>query len=270
MNSLLSPRASTSAPRGAKLSASLPSRRYRPFARALLLAISASTAVAAFQAQAASPVATSWDVASEFTTTAPSPVWSYGSKLGSTFTAFSGPATTANCLTGWISGLPSIAQNVGPTTCNQPSPPYTPVIVAPHSLVLHPGKSGEAATIRFKAAYAALYRISGQFYGIDANSSGSFLGTHTAVSIVANYSPGSSIAVWSGAIALTPPSTAPSVASFTSVTVMLAAGQTLDFSVKAGPGNNYFFGSTGLNAVIERAGNWCGPTNPSDPTSTTC
>lgn len=233
----------------------------RLLTKALLLAVAAAAAVTGLHAHAASPAPTSWDLSSEFTSTTSSPVWSYGSKVGSTFNAFtSWSATSIPCLTGWTTGLPVIGQNTSPTNCTTGT-----VTLAPRAMLLHPGASGDAAIVRFKAPYSAQYRVSGQFYGIDANGGG----THTNVSIVANYAPNITPTVYSGAIALTSPST-PSVASFTSVLVMLQAGQTLDFTVKAGPGNNFWFGSTGLNAVIERAAPWCGPTNPADPATSTC
>jgi hypothetical protein len=48
--------------------------------------------------------------------------------------------------------------------------------------------------------------------------------------------------------------------AFTSKLVMLSATDQLHFDVAAGPGNNYFYGSTGLHAVIERIGDYCPPT----------
>ncbi len=239
-------------------------RSVRHVGKALMLAVATAGAFTCLCAQAASPPASSWDLSSEFISTAASPIWSYGSKLGNTFTAFSGPATSSPCVTGWTlpAGLPFVGQNPSPISCTAGSPSVT---LAPRAMLLHPGYVGEAAVVRFKAPYAAQYRVSGQFYGIDANGTG----TQTSVSIVANYAPNISSTLYTGSVAVSSPSTS-SYASFTSKLVMLQAGQTLDFTVKAGPGNNYFYGSTGLNAVIERAGIWCGPTNPADPSTSTC
>jgi hypothetical protein len=239
-------------------------RSARHVGKVLTLAVATAMTFTCLCAQAASPPASSWDLSSEFISSASSPIWSYGSKLGSTFTPFGGPATSSTCTTGWAlpAGLPYVGQNPSSSSCTTGSPFVT---LAPRAMLLHPGYSGEAAVVRFKAPYAAQYRVSGQFYGIDGNGTG----TQTSVGIVANYAPSISSTLYSGSIAVSSPST-PSYASFSSKLVMLQAGQTLDFTVRAGPGNNYFFGSTGLNAVIERAGVWCGPTNPADPSTSTC
>lgn len=232
--------------------------------KALMLTLATAAAFGSFCAQAASPPATSWDLSSEFALTTTSPIWSYGSKLGNTFTPFGGPVISSICATGRAlpAGLPFVGQNPSSSSCTAGSPSVT---LAPRAMLLHPGYLGEAAVVRFKAPYAAQYRVSGQFYGIDANGSG----TQTSVKIVANYATNISSTVYSGNISVSS-SSAPSYASFSSKLVMLQAGQTLDFMVNAGPNNNYFFGSTGLSAVIEYAGEWCGPTNPADPSTSTC
>jgi hypothetical protein len=223
-----------------------------------LLALAGALALGTLSAQASSPTPTSWEVAGEFNdVTAAGPVWSYGSKYNGAFTAFSMLPTSTLCLTGFMSSLPAVFHNPAMTSCTDNGLTY-----APRALVLHPGVNGEAGTVRFKAPYAALYRISGQFYGVDGNG----YGTHTAVSIVATNVINQSWSLYAGSIAL------PNVvqASFTSKPVMLRANETIDFLVNAGPNNDYFYGSTGLHAVIERAGPWCGPTNPNQPWTTTC
>lgn len=221
-------------------------------------AIAVTMAIAAVSASAlaASPPATSWEVAGEFNEiNSVGPVWSYGSKVGATFMPF-GPPSSTTCMSGYLSSLPAVMHNPAMTTC------YASITLGPRALVMHPGFSGEAAAVRFTAPDAALYRLSGQFYGMDQGG----LQTHTSVSIVATNVIGNAWTVYAGAVAL-PAQGAP---SFTSKYVMLRAGETIDFLVAAGPGNNYMNGSTGLNAVIERAGAWCGPTDPHLPTTTTC
>ena len=219
--------------------------------------LAAVLALGALTAHAQSPAPTSWEVAGEFNEiTSVGPVWSYGAKVGPTFTAFTAPPMSAACLSGYMSSLPAVFHNPAESSCTNS------LTYAPRALVLHPGVNGEAATVRFRAPVAALYRVSGQFYGVDGNG----FGTHTAVSIVATNVINSAWTVYAGSIAL--PNAVQ--AGFTSKSVMLRAGEKIDFLVSAGPNNNYFYGSTGLHAVIEIAGPWCGPTNPNLPWTTTC
>lgn len=227
-----------------------------------MVGLCAALLAGAGQTRAASPPASSWDVSGEFNDVSPTgPVWSYGQlPLGGSFTPFTGPATSSQCLLGYqppASAL--VAHNPQVTLCVRPTTPGN-ITFAPRALLLHPGPSGQAAVVRFTAPVSAQYRVSGQFYAMDGN----YTGTQTGVSIVANYSPTVSSNIFTGNLSY------PAVvqSSFTTRTVMLQANQTLDFRVKAAP--NYNYASTGLHAVIEKTGPWCGLTDPSDPRSSTC
>lgn len=231
--------------------------------KALITALSVVATFTGPLAQAVTPVATSWELANGFNDTTHGPVWSSGYKLtNNTFYPFASiPPASATCLSGWVTGLPIVAHNPALSSCTTGN-----LSLAPRAMLLHPGSAGESAVVRFKAPYSAQYHVSGQFYGIDANGSG----THTKVGIVATLSALTYYSPYSNTITLNPPSAAPSTASFTSFYVMLKAGQFLDFTVKAGAGNYYAYGSTGLNAVIERSGDWCGFVDPDNPATSTC
>lgn len=234
---------------------------HHPVARVAGILASAAlcgmAAVAPMPALASSPPPTSWEVAGEFDDLASvGPVWSYGVNTGPAFVPFQQPPVSGGCLTGFMSSFPAVMHNAAMTTCT------SGITVAPRALVLHPGPNGEAAVVRFKAPAAAYYRVSGQFYGVDLDG----LGTHTSVSLVATNVVSFSWTVFSGSIAL------PTVgqASFTSKYVMLRAGEALDFAVRTTP-RRFSNATTGLHAVIERAGDWCGITDPNNPDSTsTC
>lgn len=212
-------------------------------------------AAGAFPASALSPAATSWDASGEFNDQQPSgPVWSYGyiPAGGTTFVPFTTPTGVAQCMIGGVGSIPLVAHNPQMTPCT------TSVTLAPRALAMHPGWNGETAVVQFKAPYAAQFRISGQFHGNDSNGQQ----THTSVSVVAN----NSLVLYSGSIALP----AQVQASFTSMLVMLQANQTLQFRVKAAPGYTAQNATTALHALIQKAGPWCGMTNPPDQSSSTC
>jgi hypothetical protein len=233
---------------------------------AILLSI--TSAFLGVAAQAASPVQSSWEVSGEFNDANNNgAIWKYGYKpvvggalaLLGTPTAFPVQPGFQHSVT---QQLPLIVHNVNmaPWTGGPSVPQH--ITMPARGVQMHPGTSGEVAVIRFVAPYAALYQVSGQFYGLDANGSG----THTSVRILANYSSTISSVIYSGSVAIP----IQNAASFTSKLVMLQAGQSLDFEVAAGPSNNYFFGSTGIHAVIQKVGPWCGLTNPANPKSNTC
>lgn len=216
-------------------------------------------------ADAATPNATSWEAAGQFSSTvnAPQSLWQYGWKVGplnplfNHFTFNMAPGTQ-NTVRGWqmtapLHAIPVVMQNqktvpnaaMGSTN-NMPA----------RGLIIHPGANGEAAAVRFKAPQAAQYRVSGQFYAGDATP---LSGTNTLVSLVSTLPSTLAPTVrWSGAVNA---ATAPQ-ASFTSTYVMLGAGDSLDFVVEAGPGNAFGNASTGLHAVIEIAGCYRGAFDP--------
>jgi hypothetical protein len=72
---------------------------------------------------------------------------------------------------GWssASGYPLIGHNTHPiaVTVN-----INPIVLPPSVLVLHPGPNNENAVVRFTAPADGTYRVSGQFYAMDDNATG--------------------------------------------------------------------------------------------------
>ena len=191
-----------------------------------------------------------WDASSEFNDSAnpdaanPCGVWSYGWKkeLTGTFYLVSTPFTDPPSRFGWCnaSGYPLIYHSTRtvPTLMNEPNT-YT---VPPYGLGMHPGLSGEYAALRFTAPANGTYKVSGQFYALDDNDTG----TTTDVWILQNDEKTGS---FSGKVNYYGGSKS---ASFTSKDFQLKKGDTLDFEVGYGANNNYFYDSTGLMALIEK------------------
>jgi hypothetical protein len=142
---------------------------------------------------------------------------------------------------GWSAetGYPLVAHNVHAVTFVGSGLQAT---IPPHALYLHPGASGEYAVLRFTAPTCGVYKVSGQFYALDANGDG----TTTDVWILPN---NSTTGAFSGSVYFYAMS---KFSSFTSMVFHLTKGSTLDFEVGFGSDNNYFFDTTGLNAVIEK------------------
>ena len=201
---------------------------------------------------------TSWEVSGEFNylslTTPGSVPWRYGwldvSHTASMFVDMAGyyfPLPTYRGLQktpGTV--LPLVAQNTKMTPDFLSFGGSSNVRLPARGIVLHPGFQCERAVVRIVAPGPGQYRVSGQFYGIDQNGSQ----TQTSNKLVSNTPLHPNQTLHTGSIGL--PSQGQS--SFTSKTVMLPAGGTLDFEVGCGgPNNNiFYFGSTGLHAVIEK------------------
>ena len=209
----------------------------------VVLSLSSSGAFA----QAGTPITSipSWEVASEFNDSAnPSGVWSYCTKL-TTFATSCSPlsAPYAEMYDPTGSGA-TIAHNVHPvpfTTSN----PY-PITVPAHALAMSPGAGGQYAVLRFKAPAKGSYKISGQFYVLDATNFGPGVYWNTTdVEIVKN----STTSVFSST---TDYLFGLKWTSFTSKTVVMNTGDTLDFQVGYGSNGNNYFDTDGLNAVIEK------------------
>jgi len=190
----------------------------------------------------------SWEVGSEFndsinTSAAnPSLPWSYGWKSTLTGTFNLGiPYNPSADFSGWSAEIPYllVAHNVHAVTFIGSDLQAT---IPPHALYLHPGPSGEYAVLRFTAPACGAYRVSGQFYALDANGNG----TTTDVWILPN---NSTIEAFSGNVNFY---AMLKFSSFTSVVFHLTKGSTLDFQVGYGTNNDYSFDTTGLNAVIEK------------------
>lgn len=245
-----------------------------------ILAIAASTLAGPSFAGTPTPAPTSWELSGQFQnvtnpagpgtgTPTANGVWHYGFRVPVLATSkvqaftcptyFSNQVNSAN-YAGWNSGnaVPVVAQN----TATVPllfGTPGLEITIPARGVQLHPGYGGERAMVEFRAPAAALYRVSGQFYGLDANDSA----TQTNVSIYKQEPQSGACAsslVFAAPIRLTSGlwTAAPVVqASFTSVLVMLQKDQKLFFEVAPGPNNNIQYGSTGLHAVVQRAGPYC-------------
>jgi hypothetical protein len=204
---------------------------YKKVAAALL-------ACAAFggQAQAAN-VATEFSIGSN-----PGGAWSYGSipSLSGDFNlnlfnwAF-GSATGAAM--GWAGNNPALVLDPNPSVLylmsgTGPIFSHSTVSAPSGSVNLHPGPNGELAVARWIAPAAGAYQVSGSFRGNDIE------GTTTDVHVLHN-----NVAVVNGSI-----NGFADTQGF-SQTLLLAAGDRVDFAVGIG-GNNFYNDSTGLSAVI--------------------
>ena len=219
---------------------------------ASLLSISAITTNTAMAAANTSP--TSWELAGEFhwnaSATAQS-VWSYGSK---TTLTCSGAAMTllpsaylqyANVIRGrgtvQAGGGPSVPavfqnNNITPFT----TPGGQAITLAPRALAMHPGPNGECAVTRFTAPSAGIYQVSGQYYALDSNGTG----TNTNVYVMHNtpattYDHSAVVQAVGGN----------RMSSFRVTNISLLQGQTIDFAVEMN--GNYYYDTTGLHAVVE-------------------
>ena len=117
-----------------------------------------------------------------------------------------------------------------------------PATFPPRALGMHPGPGGEYAVLRFTAPAYGTYKVSGQFYALDDNDTG----TTTDVWILRNDEKAGS---FSGKVDYYGGTKS---ASFTSKDFQLKKGDTLDFEVGYGANKNYFYDSTGLMALIEK------------------
>jgi hypothetical protein len=225
-----------------------------------------------------SPDPTSWELSGQFQnvsnpagpgtgTPSANGVWHYGFRLpapiksgGFTCPTYFTNQVNQTSYAGWDSGnpLPLVGQN----TATVPllfGNPLLDITIPARGVQMHPGYGGERAMVEFRAPAAALYRVNGQFYGLDANGSA----TQTNVSVwkqEPQFGPCVSSLVFAGPIRLSSTLwTLPAIqqASFAGVLVMLQKNQKLFFEVAPGPNNNIQYGSTGLHAVIQRAGDYC-------------
>ena len=104
-------------------------------------------------------------------------------------------------------------------------------------LLLHPGPSGDYSVVQFTAPTTATYVVTGEFLAI-----GNFSGvTDDSVSLTS--ASGSS----STTLYTTTSSTTPYDFTFSQT---LTAGESLDFAVGWGPGNQFAYDSTGFDATI--------------------
>ena len=194
--------------------------------------------------------------ATDFSATAnPNGVWSYGysQTQGGPFILFT---TTVNDdgLVGWnhdiASGVPLILYNGTADPIN-----YSTITLDPGEVSLHPGPDDETCLLRYTAPTSGQYSVTGMFYGRDQE------GTTTDVHLLVN-----GTSVFDGDVNGYGPGTGPSF----NQTVVLGAGDTLDFAVGYGTDGNYFDDTTALSADVT----YQGPVQPtvaitSPPTGTT-
>lgn len=208
-----------------------------------ILFLAVSTASAAIPAS-------SWDAAAECNDSAnpdaanPSGVWSYGwkktvdAKFYLALTHYNDPPDRF----GWCnaSGFPVINHTTRavPAMMNG----VNRAIFPPYALGMHPGLNGEYAVVRFTAPADGSYQLSGRFYALDDNGSG----TTTDVWILAQNKKADAL---SGQINYHGGNNA---FSFTGKVFQLKTGETLDFQVGYGADKNFEYDSTGLAALIEK------------------
>ena len=119
-----------------------------------------------------------WDAASEFNDSEnpdaanPSGVWSYGWKktLTDKFYLASTPYTDPPAF--WLVQCERLSDDVSflsgrPDSSTDLTPPFFR-----HPLEMHPGPNSEYAVLRFTAPTDGTYRVSGQFYALDDNATG--------------------------------------------------------------------------------------------------
>ncbi len=141
---------------------------------------------------------------------------------------------------GAASGYPLINHSTRPVSALMNGPNrYT---MPPHALGMHPGLNGEYAVIRFTVPADGNYKISGQFYALDDNDTG----TTTDVWILKNNDRADA---FSGKVDYYGGS---KWTSFTSKGFEFRKGDTLDFQVGYGDNKTYFYDSTGLVAIIAK------------------
>jgi PEP-CTERM motif len=194
---------------------------------------------------ALSPASQVFDASADFDPTSnPSGInggaYSYGytPTLGGTYSLLAGTFTNGPVVgykhPSLPDGAPSIAKNTNNAVHNQPAGAST-ITYQPLQLVLHPGSGTEYAVLRFTAPQAGTYTYAAAFNGADSGT------TTTDVHILVN-----NIGVDTAGINFGGGS---STATFSSPSIVLASGDTIDFAV--GKANStFFFDSTGLFATV--------------------
>jgi cysteine-rich repeat protein len=229
------------------------------------LSIYAMLALACAGAQAQNRLANGgWDLSADFSATNnPNGAWSYGwtESDGSRFTL----GTWYNSLgpDAWggfrgSDGTPFVSHNGTDTTIW-----YTPVLFwEPGETIFHPGPGDERAVVRWTAPSEGAFAVQSRFYSKDTGP--------TDVSVLLNGTPVSAANLdydWS--------------ASRYQNRLVLAAGDTVDFTVGSGTDSSAGADSTGIAVTVARAdcgngrldaGEECddGNTNPSDGCTNAC
>ena len=166
----------------------------------------------------------------------PSGAWSYGYRAtGGSFTTFSSNANTfgagADSWTQSGTCCPMATRNNTGATYQYPN---APTVVQPSDVLnLHPGPSGERGVVKWTAPAAGTYTVSGRFQGIDTG------GTTSDVSITKN-----GATLFSGQV------NGYGTQLPFSLSVTVAAGDAVEFTVGVGSNGTYNNDSTGLAATI--------------------
>ena len=182
------------------------------------------------------PTARADSPAADFSaTTNPTGVWSYGYSvtLGSPFILFTTPVSLGG-IPGWNHDLGSGDPVV---LCNNTSAEinYASLTLEPGELSLHPGPDDEICLLRYTATVSGQHHVSGSFYGGDHG------GTTTDVHLLVN-----GTSVFDGEVSGYGPGSGPGFDQ----TVLLNAGDTLDFAVGYGANGNYFSDTTVVAAEV--------------------
>ncbi len=198
------------------------------------LNIAVATAVALSSVVFPATASLVYDPANDFSTVSnPKGVWTYGYTAGGAFTAYP-QSGNIDGLDYWsittAPSLPWIANNPTAATID-----WIQIKVNPGELLLHPGQNGDYTVLRFTAPSAGQYDVKGSFFGIDYVSSPT-----TDVHVLLN-----GAAIFDGNVT----DYRNTIAAFDKL-VTLNTGDTVDFAVGWGSNGDYFFDSTGLNAII--------------------
>lgn len=191
-----------------------------------------------------------WDAAAEFDTKAnpaggtPAGVWSYGWKTALTgrFFLLSTAYRESPCREGWCSasGIPRIYHS-SRTVAAIPNA-AGPITTPPPALSLTASPNGDYGVVRFTAPANGIYRVSGQFYAQEDNS--------TAASMDVWILPENNrTGAFSGMVKC---QGGVKPASFTGTVFQLDKGSTLDFQAGGGSNRNVDHATIGLNVLIEK------------------
>lgn len=177
------------------------------------------------------------DATADFSNTSnPNGVWSYGwsDTLGDTFRRFSVVTDVNGAYDVWSAGNIAAlsvgkARAGGYVCCGT-------VTIAPLTMSMHPGPEGQYAIVRFTAPSDGTYSIEASFWGQDSvGPTSTDVHVRTAAGDLFT-----GVVQGFGAASL----------QSHSGSVVLTAGQTLDFTVGYGPNASYGYDSTGFSASV--------------------
>jgi hypothetical protein len=210
--------------------------------RWLLPALALAAAGASVQPTSVAAQVTSWDAANDFSLTSnPNGAWSYGwsESRGSTFQMLSSTEDyVGSGFDIWEESKDLPLPFVGHNGTSTAAVFYTAVVPA-GAMALHPGFFGENAIVRWTAPAAGTYSASATFIGRD-----SYAGTTTDVATLVR-----GTQVWTADV-----NGYLDTRDYSSTSVVLAAGDTIDFTVGQGADGSYLYDTTGFSAQIALVG----------------